>query len=397
LLSGKKILLGVTGSIAAYKAIVMVRLLVKAGAEVKVILTPSAHDFVTPLTFSTLSKNQVLTDLFDDNSWSNHVMMGRWADVMVIAPASCNTLSKMANGQCDNLLLAVYLSATCPIIIAPAMDEDMWNHPATQSNLSKISAFGNAILPVDNGELASGLFGEGRMAEPEDIMQHLQDLFFNKDELKDVVALVTAGPTYEAIDPVRFISNHSSGKMGVAIAEELASKGAKTTLVLGPANIPVGKKISVINVTSAAEMYEACMNQISDASIIIMAAAVADYAPDVIAEQKIKKQDNGMTLNLNKTRDILKRAGEIKKNNQVLVGFALETDNEKENALKKLKEKNADMIVLNSFNDTNAAFKSDTNKITIFDKTGKEYSFDSKPKKEVAKDIVNAIIQYKNA
>jgi phosphopantothenoylcysteine decarboxylase/phosphopantothenate--cysteine ligase len=273
----------------------------------------------------------------------------------------------------------------------------MWNHPATQSNLSKISAFGNAILPVDNGELASGLFGEGRMAEPEDIMQHLQDLFFNKDELKDVVALVTAGPTYEAIDPVRFISNHSSGKMGVAIAEELASKGAKTTLVLGPANIPVGKKISVINVTSAAEMYEACMNQISDASIIIMAAAVADYAPDVIAEQKIKKQDNGMTLNLNKTRDILKRAGEIKKNNQVLVGFALETDNEKENALKKLKEKNADMIVLNSFNDTNAAFKSDTNKITIFDKTGKEYSFDSKPKKEVAKDIVNAIIQYKNA
>lgn len=395
--SGKKILLGVTGSIAAYKAVLLVRLLVKAGAEVKVILTPAARDFVTPLTFSTLSKNQVLTDLFDDNSWSNHVMLGRWADVIIIAPASCNTLSKIANGQCDNLLLAVYLSATCPVVIAPAMDEDMWNHPATQSNLSKISSFGNTIIPVENGELASGLIGEGRMAEPESILQYLHDFFLKDTELKDITALVTAGPTYEAIDPVRFIGNHSSGKMGIVIAEELASKGAKTTLVLGPSNMPVSKKINTINVTSASEMYDACMNHVADAAIIIMAAAVADYAPDAIADKKIKKNENGMILNLKKTKDILKRAGELKTDSQILVGFALETTNEKENALKKLVEKNADMIVLNSLNDTNAAFKSGTNKIIIFDKLGKEYTFDSKPKREIARDIVNTIIQYRNA
>jgi len=395
--SGKKILLGVTGSIAAYKSVILVRLLVKAGAEVKVILTPAARDFVTPLTFSTLSKNKVLTDLFDDSSWSNHVMLGRWADAMIIAPASCNTLAKIAVGQCDNLLLAVYLSATCPVIIAPAMDEDMWNHPATRSNLSKISAFGNTILPVDNGELASGLIGEGRMAEPENIIQYLEDFFFKSNELKDVTALVTAGPTYEAIDPVRFVGNRSSGKMGIAIAEELAGKGAKVTLALGPSNIPVNKKINTIKVTSASEMYEVCMEYLSDASIIIMAAAVADYAPEPIADQKIKKKESGMILNLKKTKDILKAAGELKKSHQILVGFALETNNEKENALKKLVEKNADMIVLNSLSDINAGFQSDTNKITIFDKHGKEYMFKSKPKKEVARDIVNTIIEYKNA
>ena len=397
MLAGKKILLGVTGSIAAYKSVILVRLLVKAGAEVKVILTPAARDFVTPLTFSTLSKNKVLTDLFDDSSWSNHVMLGRWADVMIIAPASCNTLSKIAAGQCDNLLLAVYLSATCPVLIAPAMDEDMWKHPATRSNLSKISDFGNTILPVDNGELASGLIGEGRMAEPENILQYLENFFLKGTELKDVTALVTAGPTYEAIDPVRFVGNHSSGKMGIAIAEELAGKGAKVTLALGPSNIPVNKKIHTIKVTSASEMYDVCMNYLSDASIIIMAAAVADYAPDVIADQKIKKKENDIILNLRKTKDILKAVGELKKGNQILVGFALETNNEKENALKKLVEKNADMIVLNSLNDTNAGFQSDTNKITIFDKYGKEYGFKSKPKKEVARDIVNTIIRYKNA
>jgi len=395
--SGKKILLGVTGSIAAYKAVTLVRLLVKAGAEVKVILTPSARDFVTPLTFSTLSKNKVLSDLFDDNSWSNHVMLGRWADVMIIAPASCNTLSKITSGQCDNLLLAVYLSATCPVIIAPAMDEDMWNHPATQSNLSKIATFGNIILPVDNGELASGLIGEGRMAEPENIIHYLQDFFLKSTWLANVTALVTAGPTYEAIDPVRFIGNHSSGKMGVAIAEELASKGAKVILALGPSEIPVNKKINTIRVTSASEMYDACINHLPEANIIIMAAAVADYAPDTVADQKIKKNENGMTLNLKKTRDILKRAGELKRNDQILVGFALETNNEKENALKKLVEKNADLIVLNSLNDTNAGFQSDTNKITIFDRRHKEYLFESKPKKDVARDIVNTIMQYKNA
>ncbi|MEP6596133.1 MAG: bifunctional phosphopantothenoylcysteine decarboxylase/phosphopantothenate--cysteine ligase CoaBC [Ginsengibacter sp.] len=395
--SGKKILLGVTGSIAAYKAVILVRLLVKAGAEVKVILTPAARDFITPLTFSTLSKNKVLTDLFDDASWSNHVMLGRWADVMIIAPASCNTLSKISTGQCDNLLLAVYLSATCPVIIAPAMDEDMWNHPVTRSNLTKISAFGNTILPIGDGELASGLIGEGRMAEPENIIQYLQDFFLKSKELKDVTALVTAGPTYEAIDPVRFIGNHSSGKMGIAIAEELASKGAKVTLALGPSNIPVNKQINTIRVTSASEMYNTCMSHLSNANIIIMAAAVSDFAPDVIADQKIKKKENGMILNLKKTKDILKTAGELKTNNQILVGFALETNNEKENALKKLAEKNADMIVLNSLNDINVGFQSDTNKITIFDKSGKEYAFKSKQKKEVARDIVNTIIQYKNA
>ena len=281
--SGKKILLGVTGSIAAYKAVMLLRLLVKSGAEVKVILTPSARDFITPLTFSTLSKNNVYTELFDENSWANHVMLGRWADVMVIAPASCNTLAKIVNAQCDNLLLAVYLSATCPVIIAPAMDEDMWHHAATQSNIAKINAFGNSILPVDKGELASGLLGEGRMAEPEFIMQYLHDFFFERNQLKDKTALVTAGPTHEAIDPVRFISNNSSGKMRISIAEELAYKGANVTLILGPSDLAVSREVSTIRVTSAIEMYEACMSYLSGSDIIIMAAAVADYTTEIIA------------------------------------------------------------------------------------------------------------------
>ncbi len=395
--SGKKILLGVTGSIAAYKAIVLLRLLVKSGAEVKVILTPSACNFITPLTFSTLSKNKVYTELFDENSWANHVMLGRWADVIVIAPASCNTLAKMANAQCDNILLAVYLSATCPVIIAPAMDEDMWHHEATQSNIAKISAFGNLVLPVDKGELASGLSGEGRMAEPEDIMQYLYDFFFEANQLKGKTALVTAGPTHEAIDPVRFISNNSSGKMGVSIAEELAYRGARVILVLGPSHIKVDSAINTIRVTSAGEMYDACINYLPGSDIIIMAAAAADYTPEIIAQQKIKKEENNLTINMVKTRDILKSAGELKKTNQILVGFALETNNEKENALKKLKEKNADMIVLNSLNEEHTGFGFDTNKIAIFDKLGKEYYFENKPKRKVAKDIVNIIIQYKHA
>lgn len=395
--SGKKILLGVTGSIAAYKAVILVRLLIKAGAEVKVVLTPSATDFVAPLTFSTLSKNKVDTDLFKDNSWSNHVMLGRWADVMIIAPASCNTIAKMATGQCDNLLLAVYLSATCPVIVVPAMDEDMWNHSATKFNITKISTYGNIVLPVVNGELASGLIGEGRMAEPENIIGYLQNYFFHQsDELKNTIALITAGPTHEAIDPVRFISNNSSGKMGVAIAEELASKGAKVTLVLGPSNLEVNKNINLLRVTSAEEMYNACISHIPHANIIIMAAAVADYVPAEPSSKKIKKEDDSIVLNLKRARDILKKAGEIKKDDQILVGFALETNNEKENAKKKLVEKNADMIILNSLNDKTAGFQIDTNKITIFDKRGKEYNFESKPKNEVAQDIINTIIQYKN-
>jgi phosphopantothenoylcysteine decarboxylase/phosphopantothenate--cysteine ligase len=396
MLAGKKILLGVTGSVAAYKAVLLLRLLLKAGTEVKVVLTPAAKDFVSPLTFSTLSKNKVLSDLFDNDSWANHVMLGRWADVMIIAPASCNTLSKIATGQCDNLLLAVYLSATCPVIIAPAMDEDMWNHPATKRNLSTIVSFGNTILPVDDGELASGLTGPGRMAEPENIIKYLENFFFRSTRLKNVTALVTAGPTHEAIDPVRFISNHSSGKMGIAIAEELADNGANVTLVLGPSGEAVNKKINRITVASAAEMYEACMKYLHNSSVIIMAAAVADYTPATVEDQKIKKQGNGMSLNLIKTKDILKTAGEMKKEDQVLVGFALETNNGKENALKKLVEKNADMIVLNLSNEVNSTFQSATNKITIFDKRGNEYVFESKPKKEVALDIVNTIIKYKN-
>ncbi|MEO6452887.1 MAG: bifunctional phosphopantothenoylcysteine decarboxylase/phosphopantothenate--cysteine ligase CoaBC [Ginsengibacter sp.] len=394
--SGKKILLGVTGSIAAYKAILLVRLLIKAGAEVKVIQTPSSRDFVSSLTFSTLSKNKVLTDLFDEASWSNHVMLGRWADVMIIAPASCNTLSKMAGGQCDNLLLAVYLSATCPVIVAPAMDEDMWRHPATQFNLSKISSYGNIVLPVNKGELASGLIGDGRMAEPEDIIRCLQNFFSYGNQLKGEIALVNAGPTHEAIDPVRFISNHSSGKMGIAIAEELAKKGASVTLVLGPSSIPVSGNINTIKVTSAEEMYNTCVGYIPHASIIIMAAAVADYTPLTIGKEKIKKADDTLVLDLKKTKDILKEAGKIKKTGQTLVGFALETNNEKINAQKKLVEKNVDMIVLNTHNDKNAAFKSGINKITIFDKRGNEYNFEAKPKKEVARDIINTIIQYRN-
>ena len=397
MLSGKKILIGVTGSIAAYKAILLVRLLIKAGAEVKVIMTPSAKDFVSPLTFSTVSKNEVLIDLFNETSWANHVNLGRWADVMLIAPVSCNSLAKMANGFCDNLLLAVYLSATCPVIVAPAMDEDMWHHPSTKLNIDKIKSFGNNIIPVENGELASGLFGDGRMAEPEQILQYLQDFFFSSKELEGKKILVTAGPTHEAIDPVRFISNHSTGKMGVAIAEEFAERGADVTLILGPSNIDVSKNIQTVKVTSAQQMYDACINNFSKKDITVMAAAVTDYMPQDFSSTKIKKTKDVIPLNLKRTNDILKEMGEQKNKDQILVGFALETNNEKENALSKLEKKNLDLIVLNSLNDEGAGFRTDTNKITIFDKNGNEFNFGKKSKKLVAKDIVNTIIKYKNA
>jgi phosphopantothenoylcysteine decarboxylase/phosphopantothenate--cysteine ligase len=397
MLTGKKILIGVTGSIAAYKAILLVRLLLKDGAEVKVIMTPSAKDFVSPLTFSTLSKNEVLIDLFNENSWANHVNLGRWADVMMVAPLSCNTLAKMANGVCDNLLLAVYLSATCPVIVAPAMDEDMWQHPSTKLNIDKIIAFGNKVIPVENGELASGLYGEGRMAEPDQILQYLQDFFLKSKELKGQKILVTAGPTYEAIDPVRFIGNHSSGKMGVAIAEEFAERGADVTLILGPSNIAPDKNITVVNVTSAQQMYDGCTHNFSESNITVMAAAVADYMPQDFSSKKIKKAEDTFSLALKRTFDILKKLGEQKRNDQIVVGFALETNNEKENALSKLEKKNIDLIVLNSLNDEGAGFGTDTNKIAIFDKRGNEFHFEKKSKKLVAKDIVNTIIQYKNA
>lgn len=394
--NGKKILLCVTGSIAAYKAAILLRLLIKNGAEVKVIMTRSAIDFVSPLTFSTLSKNKVLSDLFEE-TWANHVMLGRWADVMLIAPASCNTLAKMANGICDNLLQAVWLSATCPVFIAPAMDEDMWRHPANQKNIEALKQTGNKLLPVNDGDLASGLKGEGRMAEPEEIVNFIQEFFSNQNVLKGVKALITAGPTYESIDPVRFIGNLSTGTMGISIAEELAVRGAKVSLVLGPTQVKVNHGIETIRVRSASDMYDTCLAYLGSTDIIVMAAAVSDYTPEKTSNEKIKKDNNELLIKFIKTKDILSKAGELKTAHQTLIGFALETNNEKENALKKLYGKNADLIVLNSLRDEGAGFGCNTNKIIIFDKKGNEYNFDKKSKKEVARDIVNTIINYRNA
>ena len=394
MLQGKKILLGITGSIAAYKSIYLVRSLVKAGAEVRVIITPSAKDFVSSLTLSTLSRNPVLTDLFDEESWSNHVMLGRWADLMIIAPLSCNTLAKMANGHCDNLLLATYLSATCPVVVAPAMDEDMWHHPATKENLKKLESFGNTIIPVEKGDLASGLTGEGRMAEPEQILDFICARFFLTRPLTGKKAMVTAGPTYEPIDPVRFIGNHSTGKMGLAIARELQHRGAEVTLIMGPIQVDMSSNgIPIVKVKTADEMYRASNKVFEKSDIAIMAAAVADYAPVAIAKEKIKKKEDKLVLELTKTKDILKSLGEKKKEGQVLVGFALETNDEERNAADKLQKKNADMIILNSLNDPGAGFGYDTNKITIFEKGGQQFSFDTKSKNEVAKDIVDTIIR----
>ncbi|MEO7048366.1 MAG: bifunctional phosphopantothenoylcysteine decarboxylase/phosphopantothenate--cysteine ligase CoaBC [Ferruginibacter sp.] len=397
MLKGKRIILGITGSIAAYKAVLIVRLLVKAGAEVKVIMTPSSTDFITPLTLSTLSKNEVLSQLSDNISWANHVMLGRWADLMLIAPLSCNTLSKMANGACDNLLLAVYLSATCPVVVAPAMDEDMWHHPTTKQNVLKLKSFGNHIIPVSNGDLASGLSGDGRMDEPSRIISWIEDFFSQSKQLAGKKVLVTAGPTFEAIDPVRFIGNHSSGKMGIALAEEFKKRGAEVLLVTGPVSEVIPGNIQTIKVTSAEEMLQQCMSVFSTMDIIVMAAAVADYTIEKPASQKIKKDNAVFSIELKKTTDILKRMGTQKSPDQFLAGFALETNNEKENALKKLESKNADMIILNSLNDKDAGFGHSTNKITIFDKRGNEYPFETKPKKELASDIINTIISITHA
>jgi phosphopantothenoylcysteine decarboxylase/phosphopantothenate--cysteine ligase len=392
MLQGKKILLGITGSIAAYKSISLVRLLIKQGATVKVVITPAARDFVPVLTLSTLSKQEVISDLFDEATWANHVMLGRWADLFVIAPLSCNTLAKMAHGHCDNMLLATYLSATCPVWVAPAMDEDMWHHPSTKKNLDILTSFGNHVIPVRAGELASGLTGEGRMAEPEEILEMITHHFIAKQSLAGKKVLVTAGPTYEPIDPVRFIGNHSSGKMGVALANELAARGAQVELVAGPGvQDPANKGIQLHRVTTAQEMYTVCIEHYPAMDLAIMSAAVADYTPETVASEKIKKTDGGMELRLTKTKDILKELGLLKKQHQVLVGFALETNNEKANALQKLQSKNADLIVLNSLQDAGAGFGYDTNKITVFDKTGEEISYPVKSKSEVAADIVDLI------
>lgn len=393
MLTGKKILIGITGSIAAYKIPQLVRAFVKEGAEVKVVMTPAARDFVSSLTLATLAKSPVLTDLFDEQQWANHVALGRWADVMLIAPLSCNTLSKMAHGACDNLLLATYLSATCPVVVAPAMDEDMWHHPTTKGNLDVLSRNGNTIIPVEHGELASGLVGDGRMAEIETIVDFIKSFLRRFETLAGKKALVTAGPTYEAIDPVRFIGNHSSGKMGYALAEELAQRGAEVTLISGPVSIqPRHSGIRLVKTTSAAQMYEACQAQ-KDYDVAIMAAAVADFTPVAPAAEKIKKNgQEGLTVELKKTEDILASLGKDKKSGQVLVGFALETNNESENARKKL-QKGADLIVLNSLNDAGAGFGKDTNKITIISAEGWERGFETKTKAEVAADIVDVITE----
>ncbi|MEO5892895.1 MAG: bifunctional phosphopantothenoylcysteine decarboxylase/phosphopantothenate--cysteine ligase CoaBC [Ferruginibacter sp.] len=390
----KKILVGITGSIAAYKTILLVRELVKAGAEVKVVMTPAARDFVSPLTLSTLSKNAVVTGLFEADSWSNHVMLGRWADLLLIAPLTCNSIAKMAHGLCDNLLLATYLSATCPVVVAPAMDEDMWHHAATKANMATLAAHGVTVIPVDKGELASGLYGDGRMAEPAVILAFIAQRFFLPADLSGKKALVSAGPTYEPLDPVRFIGNHSSGKMGIAIAEELASRGAMVNLVLGPSQLtPQHKNITVAAVETAADMYRECTRLFDTSDLAIMSAAVADYRPATIAKDKIKKAGDNMVVELVKTIDILQSMGERKKPGQVLVGFALETADERANAQDKLRKKNADIIVLNSLNDSGAGFGHDTNKVTIFEKGGNELVYGRKSKQQVAKDIVDRVVK----
>ncbi len=394
MLTNKKILIAVTGSIAAYKIAILVRLLVKNGAEVKVIMTPSATAFITPLTLSTLSRNEVHSQLAIDDSWTNHVTLGRWANIMLIAPLSCNSLSKMATGACDNLVMAVYLSATCPVVVAPAMDEDMWLHPSTKANLSILSSYGNQIVEVNNGELASGLIGPGRMAEPEELVAWLTDFFSRRKTLSGKKILITAGPTHEALDPVRYISNASSGKMGIALALEIQKRGADVTLVVGPISEKIPAGLRVIHVISADEMYNAAIANFEHVDWAIMTAAVADYMPERAEENKIKKSGEELTLRLKKTKDILAKLGELKTNKQLLVGFALETNNETANALGKLTSKNADFIVLNSMQDKGAGFGKDTNKVTIFSKDGRHHHFDTKSKTAVAADIVNTIINY---
>ncbi len=397
-MKGKKILLGITASIAAYKTISLVRMLIKAGAEVKVVMTPAAAAFVSPLVLETLSRNPVSYDLSKAATWANHVMLGRWADYMLIAPASCNTLAKMASGICDNLLLAVYLSAACPVAVSPAMDEDMWKHPSTHENLNRLRSHGVNVLSVGSGELASGLFGEGRMKEPEELYEFLNTKLISKvsGTLSGKKAIVTAGPTYEAIDPVRFIGNHSSGKMGIALATGLMQAGAETLLILGPGTAAVPDGMAVIRVTSAREMFEAVKENHGEANVLIMAAAVADYRPETPSTQKIKKGDLALSINLVKNPDILSWCGENKKSGQFLVGFALETENGRQNAQEKMKRKKADMIILNSLEDKGAGFGTDTNKVVIFEASGDSTELPLQSKSDIAKRIVERIYQKLN-
>ncbi len=400
-LSGKKILLGISGGIAAYKTANLVRLFIKAGAQVQVVMSPASLHFVTPLTLATLSKNPVYSTFYNEEEstgeWNNHVELGLWADLMLIAPATANTLSKMANGNCDNLLIATYLSAKCPVYFAPAMDLDMYKHPSTLDSFHKLKSFGNIIIPAETGELASGLSGEGRMAEPENIIAFLENDILEKLPLKGKKILVTAGPTYEAIDPVRFIGNHSSGKMGFDIANQAANNGAEVVLISGPTHFKIDNPlINLVRVTSAQEMYDACHTYYDKVDVAIAAAAVADYKPKNVAHQKIKKNDATFTIELEKTKDILASLGTIKKN-QFLIGFALETENEIEHAKLKIQKKNLDLIVLNSLNDEGAGFGKSTNKVTFIDKNFQIEPMDLKSKEAVALDIINKIIQHYDA
>jgi len=391
MLKGKKILIGVTGSIAAYKIPLLIRLLVKEGAEVKVISTETAKDFVTPLTMATLSGNPVFSDFFDnkDGTWYSHIELGRWADAFVIAPVSAKTMGKMANGIADNLLLATYLAAKCPVIFAPAMDVDMYNHPSTAKNITHLQSFGNILLEPETGELASGLCGAGRMQEPENIFSFLKDFFQKKKALTNKRVLISAGPTYEPIDPVRFIGNYSSGKMGYAIAEEFADSGAIVDLVSGSVDIELNhRNITIHKVHSASEMFNSCSGLYDNADITIMAAAVADYTPVRAERTKMKKKSAVLSLELKPTTDILKELGIRKRDSQLLIGFALETNDEINNALSKIKNKNLDLIVLNSLQDEGAGFGYATNKVSFIDKTGDIQHFDLKSKKEVANDLL---------
>jgi len=397
ILNGKNVLLGVTGGIAAYKTASLVRLFVKSGANIKVVMTPAAKEFVTPLTLSTLSKNPVhstFTNEEDDNAtWNNHVDLGLWADVFIIAPATANTLSKMMNGASDNLLLATYLSAKCPVYFAPAMDLDMYKHPASLESFKKLQSFGNIMIPAGSGELASGLVGEGRMAEPEDILSFIEQDILGKLPLRGKKILITAGPTYEAIDPVRFIGNHSSGKMGFEIAKASANLGAEVVLISGPTHQKVSHSlINVVPVVSAANMYNAVHEHFNTVDVAVLSAAVADFTPKEVSNQKIKKKSDTLTLELGRTKDILASLGDIK-TSQYLVGFALETNNELENAKGKLKRKNLNLIVLNSLNDKGAGFKGDTNKVTFIDDAGNITENSLKSKADVAIDLLNKIIE----
>lgn len=390
-----KIILGVTGSIAAYKSAFLTRLLIKQGHEVQVLMTEAAAAFIAPLTLSTLSKRPVYSDVRSETCWNNHVDLGLWADLMLIAPASANTLAKLANGLCDNILSAVYLSARCPVCVAPAMDVDMWHHPATQSNIRRLQEHGVRVIPVGHGELASGLVGDGRMAEPEDILTFIEKTIEATPAtlpLNGKKALVTAGPTYEALDPVRFIGNYSSGKMGIAVAEALSAKGAVVTLVLGPTDLrPTDTRIKVVAVESAEQMYQACAQVFPETDITVLAAAVADYRPRDFSEIKIKKKDEDMTLALAKTVDIAATLGRQKREGQLLIGFALETNDPETHAVSKMERKNFDFIVLNSLQDPGAGFGHETNKVTIFHRNGAKKTFELKSKTAVAGDIVSEI------